>query len=352
MKVCIVGNDYKQQFPLLEYGGIEAAFQDVCIGTNKYFKDIKFCAFVPKILLPGSDDYGFKIIETETVETSKTGHPAHLFGNEVRDIIKKGNIKPDIIWCYSAWSVQTLHDLNIPIICTIMDSGGWEDNKFLYKENIHYRFSSKYIYDLVFKDADTNPRINNIKKQSCWFITGASDEEYDFEENKSDYILWTAGLNWGPTAKGLDIFIKLARLRTDRSFVAYGSGNLEIENRLKELNCELNNFYYGGPLPRGFIHKNAFSKAKMFAFLTQIPEAFGRTGLEAITKGTPVLGSTKGAVPELYGPAGKCTDSLEEMSKIIDMTFDTKEVFNYAQKFHIKNEVQFLIDKSVEIIGK
>jgi hypothetical protein len=51
MKICVVGADYKQQFPFLEYGGIEAAFENLCIGLDRYFKnDVKFCTIVPKIL--------------------------------------------------------------------------------------------------------------------------------------------------------------------------------------------------------------------------------------------------------------------------------------------------------------
>lgn len=352
MKICVVGADYKQQFPLLEYGGIETAFENLCIGLDRYFKEeVKFCVIVPKILKRNETTYNFNIIETNFIESAISRQPAQYFALQAKEIIKRGNLKPDIIWSSGAWSAEVLHDLNIPIIATIMDSGGWEDNKFIYKEHVFYRFASKFIYDLVFKDADTNEEINKIKKQSFWCHTGVADEEYILTEEKENYILWVAGLHWGWHGKGLDIFLEIAQKRPDHQFVAYGTGLPQIEEQLKIISKQLKNFEYLGSLSRGEQHKNVFRKAKLFTFLTQIPEAFGRTGLEAITKGTPVLGSTKGAVPELYGPAGICTDDLNIMVQALDTKYNHQDIYNYSQKFHIKEEIHFLLNKSKDVIN-
>jgi glycosyltransferase involved in cell wall biosynthesis len=350
MKVCVVGNDWKQQLPLLNYGGIESAFENLCFGLNKYFKDeVKFCAFVPKIINTRSF-YDFKIIETNFIESSISNLPPLVFGAEVKDLISRGSVKPDVIWCYSAWSAKSLYKLNIPIICTIMDSGGWVENKFVNSPHVFYKFCSKFIFDLVFKDASTNPEIQKIKNQSFWCYNGVCDNEYIYEENKQDYILWVAGLNWKFADKGLDIFIKLAQNRPDKTFVAYGTGDIQLEESLRKLSRKINNFEYLGPLERGEKHKTVFKQAKMFAFLTQITEAFGMTGLEAITKGTPVLGSTKGAVPELYSPTGICTDNMNEMQYALDKKFNSNDIFEYSKKFHIKNEIQTMINFSKNII--
>lgn len=350
MRVCVVGNDWKQQLPLINYGGIESAFENLCFGLNKYFKDqVNFCAFTPKVNT-NRTDYGFKIIETNFIESSISSLPPSVFGNEVRDIINRGAVKPDVIWCYSAWSAKSLYSLNIPIICTIMDSGGWVDNKFINSPHVWYKFCSKFIYDHVFKDADKDPYIQKIKEQSFWCHTGVCDDEYSYEKNKQDYILWVAGLNWKLADKGLDIFIKMAQIRSDKTFIAYGTGDPQLEESLRKLSCEMNNFEYMGPLERGEKHKTVFKQARMFAFLTQISEAFGMTGLEAITKGTPILGSTKGAVPELYSAAGVCTDDMNVMLDTLDKDFDTGKIFEYSKKFHIKNEIQTMIDFSKKII--
>jgi glycosyltransferase involved in cell wall biosynthesis len=354
MKICIVGNEYKQQFPLLGYGGIESCVENLVIGLDKYFKDkIKFCVFVPKILDKKETKYNFNVIETNYIESGKSHVPAEYFALEVANLIKQGNIRPDVIWCQSAWA-HHLADLGIPVICTIHDSGGWVNNKFYYKPNLHYRFISKYQYDLVFENADTDDYINKIKTNSFWCYTGVSDEEYEFDTAKENYNLWVGGLNWGFKSKGLELFVKMAKHRPDQQFIAYGAGicneEPDLNERIKKLSEEIKNFDFMGPLKRGEYHRKIFKKAKLFVFQTQITEAFGRTGLEAITKGTPVLCSTKGAAPELYSPISVCTDDFNEMVACLDTQYDYNEIYKYSQKFHIKNEINFLIKKSEEIV--
>jgi glycosyltransferase involved in cell wall biosynthesis len=354
MKICLIGNDYKQQLPLLGYGGIEAAFENTCLTIDKYFQNqIKLCAFVPKILNSNNKKYNFKIIETQYVESFLSGVPPIHYANEVKNIIKNGNIKPDIIWSNGSWSVNPLLELNIPIICTIMDSCGWAENKYVYHKNVHYRFVSKFLYDFVFKDAETNEFINKIKSQSFWCYPGISDDEFVFEKNKEDYILWCAGLLWGLESKGLDLFIKMAKERPDQTFVAYGSYDerqYNLVNYLKQTAKELKNFEYMGPLERGHKHKEVFKKAKLFTFLTQTTEAFGMTGIESISKGTPVLGTMNGSLPEIYQNAGYCTNNFNEMVTSLDKKYNYEDVFNYSLKFHAKNEIDFLYKKSKSFI--
>lgn len=356
MKICLLGNDYKQQLPLLSYGGIETAFEHTCLGISRHFKDkINFCAFVPKILNKSATPYEFKIIETNYVESSISGIPPIHYATEIKDIIKKSDIKPDIIWSNGSWSVKPLQELNIPIICTIMDSVTWEENKYVYDKNVYYRFVSKFLYDYVFKDADTNDFIKQVKSQSFWCYPGFSDEEFSLEENKEDYILWVAGLLWGMQSKGLDLFIELARRRPDQTFVAYGSYDerqVELVAHLNRLSKELKNFEFLGPLQRGEQHKNVFKKAKLFTFLTQTTEAFGMTGVEAISKGTPVLGTANGSLPEIYSSAGACTNSFDKMLELIDCKYIYKDIYEYSKKFHTKNEINFLYEKSNEILSR
>ena len=356
MKICLIGNDYKQQFPLLGYGGIESTAEHLALGLYKHFqKEVKFCAIVPKILEGDKSQYKFNIVETDFVESSISRQPARIFAQQARQLIQSADIKPDVIWSQSHWSAQVLHDLNIPIICTNQDSGPWEDGKFFPKENVKYRMISQYLYDLVFRDAKDGNYIDQVKQNSFVQTTGMADEEYDFCGEKEDYILWVASFDWGTETeswhnKGLDKFLELAKLREDKNFVSYGSGHPEVEKKLKKYDKNLKNFQYGGQLKRGEEHKKAFKKAKLFAFLSQIEEAFGRTGLEAITKGTPVLGSTKGAIPELYGAAGVCTDDMKTMSETLDKVFDYQSIYDYSRKFHIKEEIEHLLRVSESML--
>jgi hypothetical protein len=50
MKICITGNDWKQQFPLIKYGRIESAVEHLCQGIKDNHSDIQFDVIVPKII--------------------------------------------------------------------------------------------------------------------------------------------------------------------------------------------------------------------------------------------------------------------------------------------------------------
>jgi glycosyltransferase involved in cell wall biosynthesis len=357
LKVCVIGNEYMQQFPVVGYGGIESYVENLCIGINKNFKDkIKFCVFVPKILEKNNTNYDFNIIEVDFIENSKSGQHRLLFAEKVAKIISESEQKPDIIWSQSPWSVNYLSDLGIPMIVSIYDSIGWDlfkdDMKLINKNNVYYRFLSNFHFNNILKDADVNPQVNSVKEKSFWCYTGMPDEEYLLETEKENYILWVAGFNfYGMEGKGLDIFLKLSDMLPNENFVVYGSGDHSIESFLKSFQNKKSNFEYRGPLKKGSLHTKIFSKSKLFTLLSQWPESFARTGLEAITKGTPVLTSTKGSNPEIYSSIATCTDDLNKMAEAILKPYNYNDVYAHSKKFQVKNEIETLYRKSLEILN-
>jgi len=359
LKICIVGSCNLQQFPLIDYGGIESSVEHLCSGLHSHFKDeINFNVIVPKIEKNQelTSRYNFKIIETNYIGCSNSGiHPIN-FALEAREIIQSSSSKPDIIWSQGDWSAKGLYDLGIPIISTIQDSGPWVEGKYIFHKNVYYRFVSKFLYDLVLEDSEKREDVRNIKSKSFWAHTGLDDSEFIFEPCKENYILWVAGLHWGIEGKGLDVFIELAKQLPEENFIAYGTGNEDVANYLKKVATELPNLEFRGKLMRGEEHKNAFKNAKFFVMFTRIPEAFGRTNIEALSKGTPVLGSLYGSVPELISDknAGISSNSLEDLIKVIkDNKIDHKKCYDYALKnFHVNQEIEFLIKKSKKILLK
>lgn len=356
-KVLVLGNCCLQHFPLLDYGGIESSVEHLCTGIYNHFKDeIEFCVIVPKIIenRECTSSYGFKIIETNYIGCSISNiHPIY-FAQEIKQIIQSANIKPDVIWCNGDWSAKVLYDLNIPIICTISDSGPWVEGKYIYQPNVYYRFISKFLYDFVLQDENTNSLVCNVKKNSFWCYTGLDDNEFILEENKENYLLWVAGLGWGFEGKGLDIFIELAKRLPKENFVAYGSGDVNLENYLNNISKEIPNFDFRGKLIRGKPHVDAFKNAKLFFMLTKTSEALGRTNIEALSKGTPVIGSTYGAVPELinYDNVGFSSDNIDDIINVIrNRKFNYKECFKFARdKYHVKNEINSLLEFTKQII--
>lgn len=356
LNVCVVGNCCLQHFPLIDYGGIESSVEHLCTGIFNHFKDeIDFYVIVPKILEQKdvTPTYGFKIIDANYIGcTTSNIHPIY-FAQEVKNIIQAQPQKPDVIWCNGDWAAKGLCDLDIPIICTISDSGPWVDGKYISRSNVYYRFISKFLFDLVLADSEKSEFVNSIKQNSFWCYTGLDDIEFDLCDEKDDYLLWVAGLGWGLQGKGLDVFIELARRLPSENFVAYGTGNIDLENYLYSVSRELPNFNFRGTLKRGVDHTNAFKKAKLFCMLTKTQEALGRTNLEALSKGTPIIGSTNGAVPELinYENAGFASDSIDEMVNIIkNKKFNYRDCYNFARdRYHVKNEISKLLEFTKQI---
>ena len=357
LKVFVLGSCNFQQFPIIDYGGIESSVEHLCTGLHNHFRDeIEFCVMVPKITQKRElkNKYNFKIIEANYIgcDTSNT-HP-HYFALEARKLIENSTNKPDVIWCNGDWSAKVFAGLGIPVICTIQDSGPWVEGKYISHVDIHYRFISSFLYDLVLQDADKNAYVESIKQQSFWLYTGLDDDEYIFEPNKDNYILWVGGLHWGWNGKGLDKFLELAKRLPNENFVAYGTGNDEIAQELEKQTQQLSNFKFKGVLPRDNTHKDVFKKAKLFAMLTTIPEAFGRTNIEAVSKGTPVLGSLYGSVPELvnHPDVGFCSNDIDELTNAIRYKeFDTKKCYDFARdKYHIKNEINGLLNYTSNIL--
>lgn len=359
LRVCVLGSCNYQQFPNIGYGGIEASIENLCKGLYKHFKDtVSFTVIVPKILEKReiTKTYGFNIVETGYNPMSISNiYPTH-FAAAAKDIILSADIKPDIIWSVGHWSALILKDINIPVITTMQDSGPWEDHKFINHQNITYRFISKFIYDLTFKDSAINDNISKVKERSTWFHVGLDDSEFEFQKTKQDYILWVAGLGWGYEGKGLDTFVNLAKRLPNEKFVAYGSGDDNLAKKLIALSDTVPNFQFKGNLNRGNEHIDTFKNAKLFAMLTKTSEAFGRTNIEALSKGTPVIGSLHGAVPELinYPNIGICSNDTDELAKAItEYNFNTEACYNFAyDKYHIKCEIQKLLDLSLNILKK
>lgn len=345
MKIALIGNEYKQQFPLIGYGGIESCVENLALGLHE--AGHAFYVVVPKRKRPRwgrLPTYPFPVIEVDFEPSQRSGLKPENFMAQVRSVIEAQ--KPEIIWAQSEWAAAPLLDLGIPIISTLHGSATIREPwHILHHPLCYYRFISHHQYQLQVVD--------EWEKEHCFMVyTGLIESEYSLGRGEGGYYLWVAGLNWGWEQKGLDIFVELARRSSDKKFRCYGSGNLELENKLKRLTRELKNFTFGGELKRGRDHLRAFQQARMFLMLTRTNEAFGRTIIESLSKGTPVLGRKTGAVPELIGSHGFCSNELEEIEQAMDRTFSREAAYTYSQQFSVKHEVRALVEHSQNILTK
>ncbi len=314
MKIALIGSRDVQQFPTLSYGGIETCVENLAWGLHH--NNVEFTCVVPHREVRA--DYPFEIVESDVPPMPGPEKAVWPFANSLPAIIRR--VKPDIIWSQSFWSAEALKQMDIPLICTFHDFVPEDQTKkrwFRFRENTWYRFVSRFQFEQW-----VDPTVPWQSQRSLYLHTGLADQEYDFgnAHERLDYYLWVGGFSWGWHYKGLNVFVSLAMRNKEKEFIVYGTGDGEIEDELEKLNHRLPNFKFNGPLPRGPVHREAFKKAKLFLMPTRIPEPLGRTNLESMSKGTPVLGTANGALPELIadGISGFSTNDMEQMEALLD----------------------------------
>jgi len=136
---------------------------------------------------------------------------------------------------------------------------------------------------------------------------GIDPEEYLYSETKDDYFLFVVSSLSRAESKGLLTAIAVAERLGARLLVA---GEIDLE-----------------PVPAAFLSPNVtylgdiqeerkailFAQARALLFPVRVCEPFGLVAAEALMSGTPVLGSRRGALPELITPeVGILCDTVEE----------------------------------------
>lgn len=125
-------------------------------------------------------------------------------------------------------------------------------------------------------------------------------------------------------------------------------GTGQIENYLKnEVEPKLKNFKFGGFLDRYKDHREVFSKAKAFCQFSRLEESFGRTTVEALSKGVPVIHFGTGATPELVDNYGILIENTDDFVNSLAKAqqLNKKEIFDYAKnKFHVNIEIDKILN--------
>jgi glycosyltransferase involved in cell wall biosynthesis len=325
--IVLVGNELFQQLPTIGYGGIETSVDTMAGALVRM--GIPFHAIVPA--RRDSVEMPFTVLETavgpngrggfvpeyvrevnllleEGRNASRETEEPHVRGERVgqgRTLYTDGGTKTVafdqtlVVWGQSEWSQAFAVNADA-MITSHHDGGGpptphW--NRRL--KNVRHRFLS---HDQRGRWTTPGHEAFNISRV---IPHGLNPDAFRLCEDKG-YLLWVAGFNWGWEGKGLDIFIEMAKARPQYKFVAHGSGNDGIAGRLRDLEKELKNFEFRGPLLRGENHTKAFCEASAFVMPTHesIGESFGLTVIESLSKGVPVIASMNGAVPEILAIPG------------------------------------------------
>lgn len=140
--------------------------------------------------------------------------------------------------------------------------------------------------------------------------------------------------------KGIKLFIKVAKKLPKINFIIVGGG--QLQNYVMAQCQKNNNLSYIGEINNQDL-PSIYQKSSIFAITSQYPEGFGRTPLEALACGLPILGSNLGAIPEalddsvsiLFKPTLK--NFVSNIKTISQNKKLYKKLQNNTRRYAIKN---------------
>ena len=201
---------------------------------------------------------------------------------------------------------RKLGDLNINT-CNTYCSGHDQPSEIIFTSNtVSARFLSPSHFELCKNFVDN--------KRAFTAPHGFNSEEFSSLNSDPKYFIWCSSLAWGPYAKGLSQFIKMAIKNPSYNFVAYGgsrNNSEKLERDLQKLDDELNNFQFKANL-EDEDKDAAFSKAIALCQFTLLNESFNVVTLESIFRKVPVLTLpvNNGGVSDNLGDFNICIEEL------------------------------------------
>lgn len=331
MKIVLISSGYDYEFPHPACGGSEGCTERLAIGLNKSNYNFNvICAKRKEI-----KSYPFSVIETDALPEKY--HIGSNYQSEAIDLAI--SLNPDLIITQSFhWKLNTA---KCPVFVNVHGGGDGVLGETGQRENnVHFKFISKTQMERCIKN---RPELGN---NSFLCYTSLLNEDFAFEQ-KGEYFLWCASLFWGFQAKGLDLFIELSSIYPEYNFFAYGMGDGKIEKYLREeVEPNFINFKFKGFLDRYQDHGKVFSKAIAFCQFSRLQESFGRTTIEAMSKGVPIIHFDSGATPELVQDNGIFIKEKQQMVTAVKAVqqIDRKRVFEYSKKFHVDKEIETLVN--------
>ena len=217
-------------------------------------------------------------------------------------------------------------------------------------ERLRYLYGKKEIINTINGSTYNIPRppFNVVTGSKSWqqdalnsglktemIYWGIDTDFYTPNGEKEDYLLWIARFH---PDKGLDIALDLAEILGFKFKVA---GSLLFKDHqyygkqyLKRIKTIPNVEYV--PLPSDSTHhivkRELYRKAKAFLYPVQYSECFGMVVMEALSCGTPVITTDRGAMPELVedGKTGFICKSKLDFTNAINKI----DEYNRKSKIH------------------
>ena len=273
-----------------------------------------------------------------------------FFKNNNFDIIHTSNnlINFGLFPCWLAAyknNIKIIHTLRDPVLlCMRVDI----DNKkskfdFIYREVAKYFLKyvdiihspSLYMINLHKK---YGYNFNNFKVIPNTVAVGVSE----YFNTKNDNIIYVGGLGKN---KGVMTLLEACK-KLNKKLVIFGDGELREEILLKYENVE-----FRGWQPIELVYEN-ISKNKVLVLPSEWDEAFGRVLVEGIYNGTLVVGSNRGAIPEVLNydqryifESKNYEELLQKLERIINLSdeeyrLELKDMQDYMKKYSLENHIK------------
>lgn len=205
-------------------------------------------------------------------------------------------------------------------------------NKKAFASTKYIYVNSKYLSKLTEKYYNKKVGIIN---------TFVNFNDYKVKKNTKEYITYIGS----SYAKGVEIFIEIAKSLPNKKFLVAGSYHHKIKN--------LPNVKY-----QGWVNdmREIYSKTRVLLIPSLWPEPFPRVALEAMINGIPCISTGQGGLKEAIGDAGIIIDdyyNIEKWKKAIirldKMPYyaklsskSVKQVFKYNLRNQVKNFINVL----------
>jgi len=282
------------------------------------------------------NDYHKKYFVTdfENSQWNDSNEAQNIFSQNAYNTLINSIQEGDIVVCMWSEQIPLLKQLSgvkvVDAHIGHLSFMGADYNIFTSTANQHFIYGKYNLNNCRWNDTVIPPICDSI-------------EEFEYSEEKSDYILYLARLI---EQKGIHIFLDIAKTYPNKKFIIAGQG--DIATVTNALPSNVTYVGYAGLEKR----KQLLSKAQAVISATYYIEPFGLTTIEANLSGTPVITTPWGGYVDnvVDGVTGFRCSSFSEFKEAVNNLhlINPKVCREFGEKF----TAEVLIDRYIKYFNK
>lgn len=205
------------------------------------------------------------------------------------------------------------------------DFGGLIQYPFLWKNFHDYKQAAQHASRTRASSNFASDKLAELFGASSTVIYPPIDiDQYRVSYDETGYITM---VNPRAAYKGADIFLDIAKEKSDEQFLLVGSISSSQIRETAEAMTNVTHWEWRDDI------RDAYSASKLIIAPSRVEETFGRVPAEAMVSGIPCVVSNRGGLPEVVGNTGEIVyeiESLDNWINAIDRAFKNHD--SEAQK--------------------